>query len=81
MGTINFEFDDDPFEMVLQGTPEATPDHEAVVVTLPVYVPGQPQRPARVRVPLSMQFGQHLLGQLERALMKARRNSQAPESE
>lgn len=62
MGMINFKFDDEPFEMVL----EATPEHEAVVVTLPVYVPGLPQQHARMRVPHSMQFGQHLLGRLER---------------
>lgn len=79
MGTINFEFDDDPFEMVLEAMPEATPEHEAVVVTLPVYIPGLPQQHARVRVPLSMQFGQHLLGRLEAALMEARRNSRTAE--
>lgn len=81
MGTISFEFDNDPFEMVLEATPEAMPDHETVVLTLPVYVPGLPQQHARVRVPLSMQFGQHLLGRLEAALMEARRNSQAVESD
>lgn len=73
MVKITFDFDDERSEMVLQGLPEAVPEHESVVVMLPLYVPGEPQRFARVRVPLSLQQGYHLVGQLEAALAKARR--------
>ncbi len=75
MGQISFEQDDYPFELVLQSLPEATPDSEIVVVTLPVYVPGLPQQTARVRMPLSIQQGEQLAAQLDAALIQARRNS------
>jgi len=54
MGKVTFEFDDNPFEMVPQGYAQAVPEGQSVVVTLPVYVPGEPQRVALVRIPFSI---------------------------
>jgi hypothetical protein len=75
MGKITFERDDYPFEIVLQSLPEATVETEIVVVTLPVYVPGLPQQTARVRMPLSIQQCEHLLDQMDEAVMQANQNS------
>lgn len=73
MGKVTFEFDDDPFEMVPEGTPEAVSEGQSVVVTIAVYVPGEPQRVALVRVPFTIQAANLLIGRLEDALVKARR--------
>ena len=73
MGKISFDLNGDRFEMVLEGAPQAASEHESVVATLPIYVPGEPQRVAHARVSFSLQQGHQLVGQLEAALEKARR--------
>ncbi len=80
MGTISFNQDDYPFELMLQMPPTATAEGENVVVTLPVYVPGFPQQTARVRMPLSIPHGRQLLDQLRDAFALADQNSRLAKS-
>jgi hypothetical protein len=69
MGTISFQEDTEPFEIMLQRAPMATAHDGVVIVTLPVYVPGLPEQTAEVFLHLTRQQAAYL--QLQPALVAA----------
>jgi hypothetical protein len=67
MANITFE-GQGPFEVALQKEPELRAQDDSVVLTLPVFAPGLPQRIAEIRLAMSYDHAKKIQAQLVPAI-------------